>query len=70
MRQPNFIAFWRLAKTPALHRIMFVDFLNRCLPRGSAVGLAFLISIYRHYRRTNVDQIGFHEGINRGTGIS
>jgi NADH:ubiquinone oxidoreductase subunit K len=55
----NFIAFWRYGRNPeALAGILFVIFSIGVAAAEAAVGLALIISIYRHYRTTNVDQIG------------
>ena len=54
----NFIAFWRYSPHPeALTGIMFVIFSIGVAAAETAVGLALIISIYRHYRTVNVDQI-------------
>jgi NADH:ubiquinone oxidoreductase subunit K len=54
----NFIAFWRYSPHPeALTGIMFVIFSIGVAAAEAAVGLALIISIYRHYRTVNVDQI-------------
>src|SRR6187549_484294 len=54
----NFIVFWRYGEHPeALTGVMFVIFSIGIAAAEAAVGLAFIISIYRHYKTTNVDQI-------------
>ena len=54
----NFIAFWRYSAHPeALTGIMFVIFSIGVAAAEAAVGLALIISIYRHYSTVNVDQI-------------
>jgi NADH-quinone oxidoreductase subunit K len=54
----NFIAFWRYSSHPeALTGIMFVIFSIGVAAAEAAVGLALIISIYRHYRTVNVDEI-------------
>lgn len=54
----NFIAFWRYSAHPeALTGIMFVIFSIAVAAAEAAVGLALIISIYRHYRTTNVKQM-------------
>jgi NADH-quinone oxidoreductase subunit K len=54
----NFIAFWRYSAHPeALTGIMFVIFSIAVAAAEAAVGLALIISIYRHYRTVNVDEI-------------
>ena len=59
----NFIAFWRFGANPqALIGIMFVIFSIGVAAAEAAVGLALIISIYRHYRTANVDQIDSMKG--------
>jgi NADH:ubiquinone oxidoreductase subunit K len=59
----NFIAFWRYSAHPeALTGIMFVIFSIGVAAAEAAVGLALIISIYRHYRTVNVDQISTLKG--------
>ena len=54
----NFIAFWRFGPRPeALTGIMFVIFSIGVAAAEAAVGLALIISIYRHYKTTNVDEM-------------
>ncbi len=54
----NFIAFWRYGPHPeALTGIIFVLFSIAVAAAEAAVGLALVISIYRHYRTTNLDQV-------------
>jgi NADH:ubiquinone oxidoreductase subunit K len=54
----NFIAFWRYGPNPeALAGIMFVIFSIGIAAAEAAVGLALIISIYRHYKTTDLDQI-------------
>ena len=54
----NFIAFWRYSSHPeALTGIIFVIFSIAVAAAEAAVGLALIISIYRHYRTVNVDEI-------------
>jgi NADH:ubiquinone oxidoreductase subunit K len=59
----NFIAFWRFSANPqAATGVMFVIFSIGVAAAEAAVGLALIISIYRHYRTTNVDQIDSMKG--------
>jgi len=59
----NFIAFWRYGPDPqALTGIIFVIFSIAVAAAEAAVGLALIISIYRHYKTTNVDQIDSMKG--------
>jgi NADH-quinone oxidoreductase subunit K len=53
----NFIAFWRFAPPPHPSTgVMIAIFSIAISAAEAAVGLAMVISIYRHYRTTNVDQ--------------
>ena len=59
----NFIAFWRYGPNPeALTGIIFVIFSIGVAAAEAAVGLALIISIYRHYHTTNVDQVASMKG--------
>ena len=59
----NFIAFWRYAPHPeALTGIMFVIFSIGIAAAEAAVGLALIISIYRHYKTVNVDEVSSMKG--------
>ena len=59
----NFLAFWRYGPNPqALTGIMFVIFSIGVAAAEAAVGLALIISIYRHYRTTNLDRIDSMKG--------
>src|SRR5437762_6743395 len=59
----NFIAFWRFGSNPqAPTGIMFVILSIGVAAAEAAVGLALIISIYRHYKTTNVDQIDSMKG--------
>ena len=59
----NFIAFWRFGPNPqALTGIMFVLFSIAVAAAEAAVGLALIISIYRHYKTTDADQINSMKG--------
>jgi NADH-quinone oxidoreductase subunit K len=54
----NFVAFWRFGPNPeALTGVVFVLFSIAVAAAEAAVGLALIISIYRHYKTSNVDQI-------------
>ncbi len=54
----NFIAFWRFGPNPeALRGLVFVLFSIGIAAAEAAVGLALIISIYRHKTTTNLDQI-------------
>jgi NADH-quinone oxidoreductase subunit K len=59
----NFIAFWRYGPNPqALTGIIFVIFSIGVAAAEAAAGLALIISIYRHYKTANVDQIDSMKG--------
>jgi NADH:ubiquinone oxidoreductase subunit K len=59
----NFIAFWRYGPNPqAAVGILFVIFSIGVAAAEAAVGLALIISIYRHYKTANVDQINSMKG--------
>ncbi len=59
----NFIAFWRFAPHPeALTGIIFVLFSIGIAAAEAAVGLALIISIYRHRRTTNLAKIDTLKG--------
>jgi NADH-quinone oxidoreductase subunit K len=59
----NFIAFWRFGPNPeALTGVMFVIFSIAIAAAEAAVGLALIISIYRHYKTANLDQIHSMKG--------
>ncbi len=59
----NFIAFWRYGPNPeALQGVLFAIFSIGVAAAEAAVGLALIISIYRHYRTTNLDQVDGMKG--------
>jgi NADH:ubiquinone oxidoreductase subunit K len=59
----NFIAFWRYGPNPeALTGVMFVVFAIGIAAAEAAVGLALIISIYRHRRTKNLDEIDSMKG--------
>jgi NADH-quinone oxidoreductase subunit K len=59
----NFIAFWRFGPHPeALAGIVFVLFSIGVAAAEAAVGLALIISIYRHYQTANVDRLDSMKG--------
>jgi NADH:ubiquinone oxidoreductase subunit K len=59
----NFIAFWRYGTNPeALTGVLFVMFSIGVAAAEAAVGLALIISIYRHYKTANVDEIDSMKG--------
>jgi len=59
----NFIAFWRYGPNPqALTGIMFVIFSIGIAAAEAAVGLALIISIYRHQRTTDLTKINSLKG--------
>ena len=53
----NFIAFWRFAPPPHPPTgVMIAIFSIAISAAEAAVGLAMVITVYRHFRTTNVDQ--------------
>src|SRR5690242_13544838 len=59
----NFIAFWRFSEHPeALTGVLFVIFSIGIAAAEAAVGLALIISIYRHYKTVNVDEVNQLKG--------
>jgi NADH-quinone oxidoreductase subunit K len=59
----NFIAFWRYGAHPqALTGVMFVIFSIAVAAAEAAVGLALIISIYRHRHTTNLNRIDSLKG--------
>ncbi|HVM48913.1 MAG TPA: NADH-quinone oxidoreductase subunit NuoK [Candidatus Acidoferrum sp.] len=59
----NFIAFWRFGPNPeALTGVVFVLFSIGVAAAEAAVGLALILSIYRHYRTTNLEQVDSLKG--------
>jgi NADH-quinone oxidoreductase subunit K len=54
----NFIAFWRYGPhSEALTGLMFVIFSIAVAAAEAAVGLALIISLYRHARSANIDEV-------------
>ena len=59
----NFIAFWRYSPNPeALTGMVFVIFSIAVAAAEAAVGLALIISLYRHTKTTNVDEVNLMRG--------
>jgi NADH-quinone oxidoreductase subunit K len=59
----NFIAFWRYSPDPnAIQGILFVIFSIAIAAAEAAVGLALIISIYRHYKTTNLEKMDSLKG--------
>src|SRR5437762_2703895 len=59
----NFIAFWRYGPNPdQMTGLIFVIFSIGIAAAEAAVGLALIISIYRHYKSANVDRIDSLKG--------
>ena len=52
----NFIAFWKFGSIPSVDGYLFVLFSIAIAAAESAVGLALVILIYRHFKTTNLDQ--------------
>ena len=54
----NFIAFWRYGPHPeALTGILFAVFSIGVAAAEAAVGLALIISLYRHIKSANIDEV-------------
>ncbi|HVV00825.1 MAG TPA: NADH-quinone oxidoreductase subunit NuoK [Verrucomicrobiae bacterium] len=54
----NFIAFWRYGARPeAVTGIIFVLFSIGIAAAEAAVGLALIISVYRHYHTVDVSRV-------------
>jgi NADH:ubiquinone oxidoreductase subunit K len=59
----NFIAFWRYGQNPeALTGMIFVIFSIGVAAAEAAVGLALIISLYRHTRTANMDEVNSMRG--------
>ena len=59
----NFIAFWRYGPNPeALTGMMFVIFSIGVAAAEAAVGLALIISLYRHTKTTNINEVNSMRG--------
>jgi NADH-quinone oxidoreductase subunit K len=59
----NFIAFWRYGPQPeALTGMMFVIFSIGVAAAEAAVGLALIISLYRHIKTTNIEEVNSLQG--------
>jgi NADH-quinone oxidoreductase subunit K len=59
----NFIAFWRYGPNPeALTGMIFVVFSIGVAAAEAAVGLALIISLYRHTKTTNIDEVNSMRG--------
>ena len=59
----NLIAFWRYGPHPeALTGMMFAVFSIAIAAAEAAVGLGLVISIYRHFRTTDLDEISRMKG--------
>jgi NADH-quinone oxidoreductase subunit K len=53
----NFLAFWRYWPNPeALHGVMFTLFSIAIAAAEAAVGLALIITVYRHFHSADVDK--------------
>ena len=52
----NFVAFWKFGPATSIDGYMFVLFSIAIPAAESAVGLALVILIYRHFKSTNLEQ--------------
>jgi NADH:ubiquinone oxidoreductase subunit K len=53
----NLLAFWHYGHPAALTAQMFAIFAISIAAAESAIGLALVIAIYRHYRTVDVDEM-------------
>jgi len=59
----NFIAFWRYGPHPeALTGILFVIFSIAIAAAEAAVGLALILSVYRHFKTTDLSRLDSMKG--------
>ena len=59
----NFIAFWRFSEHPETQTgLMFALFSIAIAAAEAAVGLALIITIYRHFRTANLDKVEYIKG--------
>lgn len=59
----NLIAFWRFGPNPeALTGVLFVIFSIGVAAAEAAVGLAFIVSVYRQFKTTRVDDLNSMKG--------
>lgn len=58
----NFVAFWKFGAAAAADGYIFVLFSIAIAAAESAVGLALVILIYRHFKTTNLDQTNRLQG--------
>ena len=59
----NFVAFWRFAPQPHPPTGVMVALFSIAIAAAeAAVGLALVITVYRHYRTTNVDKLNQLKG--------
>jgi NADH-quinone oxidoreductase subunit K len=52
----NFIAFWKFGAGAGIDGYLFVLFTIAIAAAESAVGLALVILVYRHFKTVNLDQ--------------
>ncbi|MBG86347.1 MAG: NADH-quinone oxidoreductase subunit NuoK [Verrucomicrobiales bacterium] len=59
----NLIAFWRYGPNPeALEGVIFVIFSIGIAAAEAAVGLGLIITVYRHFKSTSVEEFGELKG--------
>lgn len=58
----NFIAFWKFGAAASSAGYIFVLFSIAIAAAESAVGLALVILIYRHFKSTNLDDLNRLKG--------
>ena len=58
----NFIAFWHYRYFTSVTAQMFAIFAISIAAAESAIGLALVIAVYRHYKSVDVDEIASLKG--------
>ena len=58
----NFIAFWKFGPTANASGYIFVLFSIAIAAAESAVGLALVILVYRHFKTTNLEKTDLLQG--------
>jgi NADH:ubiquinone oxidoreductase subunit K len=58
----NFIAFWRYSPQPQPTGVMFAIFSIAIAAAEAAVGLGFVIAVYRHYKTAEVSKLNKLKG--------
>ncbi len=59
----NFIVFWKFGPRPdSMEPVLFVLFSIAIAAAEAGVGLALILSLYRHFKTTNVDEMDLLKG--------